>query len=181
MFRATDRRFKETDKLLTEKFQETDKLLTEKFRETDKEIKTLAKLFTSQWGKLVESLVEGDLVNRLNERGIFVNDTTTRRKGKHEGKDYEFDIIATNGTEVVVVEVKTTLRPKDVEKFLEKLGKVRIYLAEYADKKIYGAVAYLRADSGSERQAEKQGLYVIRATGNSSSIINSSSFQAKVF
>ena len=57
--------FQETDKILTEKFQETDlqfKETDKKFQETDKKIKELTALFTSQWGKLVESLVEGDLI-----------------------------------------------------------------------------------------------------------------------
>ncbi len=71
--------FKETDK----KFQETDKQL----RETDKKIKELSNLFTSQWGKLVESLVEGDLVNVLNKRGVRVERTIQRVKGNHNGEN----------------------------------------------------------------------------------------------
>lgn len=44
-----------------------------------------------------------------------------------------------------------------------------------------GAVAYLRADSGSEIFAENERLFVIRATGNSSSIINQEGFIPKIF
>jgi len=53
LFRETDRKFQETDR---------------KFQETDRKINALERLFTSQWGKLMESLVEGDLVNILNAR-----------------------------------------------------------------------------------------------------------------
>jgi len=84
MFQETDKRFKETDKILTEKFQETDRLLTEKFQETDKKLNKLEQLFTSQWGKLVESLVEGDVIKILNERGIEVTDTLRRRTGRRD-------------------------------------------------------------------------------------------------
>ena len=70
--------FQETDK----KFKETDKLLTEKFQDTDKKLNKLEQLFTSQWGKLVESLVEGDVLKILNERGIEVKDTLRRRTGR---------------------------------------------------------------------------------------------------
>jgi len=98
--------FKETDK----QFKETDK----QFKETDKKIKALSELFTSQWGKLIESLVEGDLIKLLNLRGIPVHETYERVHGCYLGTNYEFDIIAENGDEIVVVEVKTTLRPKDV-------------------------------------------------------------------
>ena len=126
-FKETDKKFKETDKILTEKFQETDRLLTEKFqetdnkfKETDKKLNKLEQLFTSQWGKLVESLVEGDVIKILNERGIEVTDTLRRRTGRRDGIDYEFDIIAINGTDIVIIEVKTTLRPGDVRDFLKK-------------------------------------------------------------
>ena len=44
------------DLILSQK--ETEKLLSEKFQETDKKVKELANLFTTQWGKLVEALVE---------------------------------------------------------------------------------------------------------------------------
>ena len=38
-----------------------------------------------------------------------------------DGTHYEFDIVAGNGDEAVVVEVKTTLKSEQVTEFLEKL------------------------------------------------------------
>ncbi|MEA3642456.1 MAG: hypothetical protein VBE63_21295 [Lamprobacter sp.] len=74
----------------------------------------------------MESLVEGDLVNLLRARGIAITDTSTRLKGQRaDGGNYEFDILAHNGEELVVVEVKTTLRPKDVKAFLRKLDQFK--------------------------------------------------------
>ncbi|NOX45555.1 MAG: hypothetical protein GXO89_01080 [Chlorobi bacterium] len=169
--------FQETDK----KFKETDKMLSEKFRETDKKLNKLEQLFTSQWGKLVESLVEGDLVNVLNKRGIRVEKTIQRIKGNHKGENFEYDIIAVNGKEIVIVEVKTTLRGKDVEWFHEKLWKAKNFLPEYEGKTIYGAMAFITADGSSDCMAEKLGFFAIRATGNSSSIINEVGFQPKAF
>ena len=165
--------FQETDK----KFQETNK----QFKETDKKIKELSALFTSQWGKLVESLVEGDLVNLLNQHGIAVEKTLQRVKGNKDGENFEFDIIAVNSHEIVIVEVKTTLRVDDVDYFHKKVWKAKRYMPEYADKKIYGGVAFITADGASDRMAEKLGFFVIRATGNSSSIINQKDFKPKVF
>jgi hypothetical protein len=196
MFQETDRilteRFKETDRILTEKFKETDRILTEKFKETDrilkenfgetdKKIRKLDQLFTSQWGKLVESLVEGDLVKLLNEKGIAVHRTVQRADGNYQGQNFEYDIIAINGAEIVIVEVKTTLRPPDVTDFHEKLWKAKTYLPEYHDKIIYGAVAFITVEGSSHRMAEKQGFYVIRATGSSSSIVNREDFRPKAF
>ena len=170
MFQETDKRFKETDKILTEKFQETDKKLNK-----------LEQLFTSQWGKLVESLVEGDVIKILNERGIEVTDTLRRRTGRRDGIDYEFDIIAINGTDIVIIEVKTTLRPGDVRDFLKKLKQAKNWMPEYSDKNIYGAMAFISEDAGTAAMAEKKGLFVIRATGDSASIINQENFQPKIW
>ena len=68
----TDRQMKETDR----KMQETDRQM----KETDRRLKELNKLFTGQWGKLMESLVEGELVNLLKEKGIEVGHTATNLK-----------------------------------------------------------------------------------------------------
>ena len=50
-------------------------------RQTDRQMKKLAGLFTSQWGALMESLVEGDLVPLLQARGVTVRYTHTRMRG----------------------------------------------------------------------------------------------------
>ena len=171
--KETDVKFKETDV----KFKETDV----KFKETDKRIKEAFDLFTSQWGKLIESLVEGDLLRLLNERGIYVRDTSLRRKGSHNGHNYEFDIIAHNGKEVVIVEVKTTLRVSHVKHFLKKLQSIKKWILEYENFKIYGAVAFLTAEEASDLFAEKNGLFMIKATGDSASIINKNDFVPYVF
>lgn len=179
MFKETDAKFKETEKILNEKFSETDAKFKEtdtKFKDTDRQIKEANALFTSQWGKLIESLVKGDLVTILKKQGIDVHDTSERRKGNHEGVNYEFDIIAHNGSEIVIVEVKTTLRANDVRLFLSKLSKAKIWLAEYKNFKIYGAVAYLKAEEAADIMAMNQGLFSIRATGNSAAITNSADF-----
>ena len=177
MQQAWDHKFQEMQQALDRKFQETDRIL----RETDKKMKALQDLFEGQWGKLMESLVEGDLVHLLDERGIQVRNTSTRCKGSQDGESYEFDIIAHNGQEIVIVEVKTTLRVGQVEKFIERLHRVKQYLPEYSSYRVFGAVAYLRAEQASDRYAQNQGLFVIRATGNSAAIVNPADFRPRKF
>jgi len=195
LFQETDRKFKETDRKFQEsqrawarefqesqqawerRTQETDRM----FRETDKKMQALQELFEGQWGKLVESLVEGDLVRLLKGYGVRINDTSTRRKGCRDGENYEFDIVAHNGEEIVVVEVKTTLRAGLVEKFIERLHRAKRYMPEYGTHTVFGAVAYLRAEQGSDRYAQNQGLFVIRATGNSAAIVNPTGFEPRKF
>lgn len=176
LFRENDVQIKELLRSQQEtdrKFQDTDR----KFQDTDRKLNQLEQLFTSQWGKLMESLVEGDLVNLLVQRGMAITDTTTRLKGKRPGGgNYEFDIIAHNGEEVVVVEVKTTLRPDDVKNFLDKLDHLKDWIPRYAQNRIYGAMAWLTADASAEAMAIKRGLFSIRATGDSASIQNDPAF-----
>ena len=170
----TDRKFQE----LTEAQKDTDR----KFQDTDRKLNQLEQLFTSQWGKLMESLVEGDLVNLLIQRGIPIADTTTRLKGKRPGGgNYEFDIIAHNGEAVVVVEVKTTLRPDDVKTFIDKLNHLKEWIPRYAPNRIYGAMAWLTADAGAEAMVENRGLFSIRATGDSASIQNDPAFTPRAW
>jgi len=169
--------FQETNRETNRKWAETDK----RFKDTDKKLRKLEYLFTSQWGKLVESLVEGDLVNILRNRNIDVQMTTTRQKKIHEGRQYEIDIIAVNKTEAVVVEVKTTLRPKDVKEFLAELKVFKTVFPLYSRLTIYGAVAFLRADGEADFMATKNGLFTIKATGNSALITNPDSFIPKAF
>jgi len=145
-------------------------------RETEKNIDRLSRLFESQWGKLMESLVEGDLVRILQDRGLDINETVTRYKGQVKGEHYEFDIIAYDDDEIVIVEVKTKLRVKHIRKFLYRLDNIKEWIPRYNNFKIHGAVAFLRAEEESDVFAENQHLWVIRATGDSARIVNASDF-----
>ena len=179
--READRRQQELDRLLKEQAQETRRREKALDKRLDKRINQMKGVFTSQWGELVESLVEGDLVTLMQERRVAVDSIHQRVYGRRNGEDYEFDIVAGNGAEVVVVEVKTTLRSEDVTHFLDKLRRFTTYQPLYRGNTIYGAVAYLKADGTVTKYAERQGLFVIRATGDSASIINAEDFKPAVF
>jgi len=173
----TDRRMQETDRLLKRQAAEADR----RGKETDRRMRELNEMFTGHWGKLMEALVDGDMIRLLRERGITVDYTFNNLKRDHDGRTWEIDILAANGTEAVVVEVKTTLKVSDVDHFLQTLRHFHRLMPEYGDKLAYGAVAYLKADEGSAVYAEKQGLFVIRATGSSASITNREGFTPRVF
>lgn len=184
MFQETDKKFQETDK----KFQETEKQMREVFQEiaresrkTEKKLKELEKLFVGNWGKLMEALVEGELVNLLNQRGIAVNQTAQRVTRFHNNKQYEIDIIAENGNEIIFVEVKTTLKPEHVQNFLEKLKVAKEVFPLYKNFKIYGAIAYLRYESEAITYAMNSGLFVIRTTSKSAKIMNPTDFKPREF
>jgi len=92
-------------------------------KKTDDQVKKTSKTLNyfmgqtgNHWGKLGENLVKGSLVKRLKERGLEVNTFITNVKVR----DVEFDIVAMNGKEVVVVEVKASLDPQDVPNFFKE-------------------------------------------------------------
>ena len=163
---ATDRQLKATDCQL---------------KATDRQLKATDRRFNTQWGKLVESLVAGNIAQRFSQRGIQVQGTSRRVEKTIDGKQYEFDIIVHNGDEIIVIEVKTTLDVGDVKHFIEKLKCFKKAFPEYVDKKVYGAVAYIVADAGSDKYSENKKLFVIRATGDSASIVNAQGFKPRRF
>ena len=173
----TDRRMQDTDRRL----QATDELITRQARAADRRMDKLDELFNGQWGKLIESLVEGDLTRLLQRRGIAVQHTVSNPRQNYGERRWEFDIVAINGEEVVVVEVKTTLRVPDIDRFVGRLNEFPDLMPEYASRRIYGAVAYLKAYQGSDVRAERLGLFVIRATGSSASITNRDGFTPRTF
>lgn len=132
--------------------------------------------FDGQWGRLVEALVRNQLLPLLQARGIEVHDTARRRNGCVDGRNYEFDILAINGEVVVIVEVKTTLRPDAVTEFLDELSHAPQWLKEYQDKTFIGAVAFLQDDGNAAIMSQKQGLFTILATGSSAQITNNADF-----
>jgi len=186
-FQETDRKMQETDRQMQEtdrRMQETDRIIKESRADFEKKEKyyqkryaKLESLFTGQWGKLVESLVDGKLVELLQKRGIDVRERYTRIVS--EAKDMEIDIIAANGKDVVVVEVKTTLKLEYVNDFIDKLKRFREIFHRFSEENIFGAVAYIRDESSAAKYAEKQGLLVIRATGDSAFITNNEDFKPK--
>ena len=201
-FQETDHKIQETERMLQEAIQqmreskrEVDQVLKEtakqmregdrevdrQMQETDKKLKKLERLFNDQWGKLVEALVEGAVVRVFNERGIAVQHTSMRNKGNYQGRAWEVDIVAKNGDIVLIIEVKTTLRPDDVKDFLEKLPHIKTWMREHANNTVYGAMAYLSANAGAEKMAQNKGLFVIRAAGDSAYLENPPEFVARVY
>ncbi len=178
---------REEERKASEELREKERKASEKLREKErkedaKRILDLEKLFTTQWGKLMETLVEGDLINILKDKGFDVSETATRQKGRRkDGGTFEFDIIAFNGNDVVIVEVKTTLRLDDVKEFIYKLNHIKEWSPRYTENRIIGAMAWLTAESNAETMAEKRGFYNIRATGNSAFITNADNFQPKIW
>lgn len=158
-FTETDKQFKETDK----QFKETDARIEKQNRATNKKLNRLSELFEGQWGKLIETLFEGDALRLFQERGVRVNEVHQRLKSRIDGNTMEVDLLLVNDTEMVAIEVKTTLKVGHVEDFVKKLARFKEFFKHYRQLTLYGAVAGLRMEESADRYAYQSGLYVISA------------------
>ena len=165
---------KELDRQMKESRLEVD----QQMKETDRRMNQYIGDSENRWGALGENLMEGNLVKKLREKGIEVEKVLTCL---NVGDKAEFDIIAVNGKEVVVVEVKATLKISYIKQFLKNLEKFKTWCPEYKNKTVYGAIAFLiREVKGAAERAEEEGLFVVKATGDCL-IKNKKSFKPKAF
>ena len=185
MFKETDRKMQETDRKMQEtdrKMQQTDKRLEAMYKESRKEFKRLNNLFVTQWGKLIEALIAPSCLRLFQERGIDISRMYPNVRVEGKELEAEFDLVMANGGEVVVVEVKTTLQVSHVDEFLEKMERIREYLPEHKEKKIYGGVAAIKYDGSSDKYAYRKGLFVLVNKGeNIIRILNRADFSPKEF
>ena len=150
--------------------------------ETDRAIKELAGVFATQWGKLVEALVEPSCVDQFRERGINITRSFQRAEGINgEGRQMEIDVLLVDGNEVVAIEVKTNLKTSDVDEHEERLERFKAAFPEYKEKTVFGAVAALSFDSDSDKYAYRRGLFVLRPDKGLTRIANDGAFQPKRF
>ncbi|MBS1249260.1 MAG: hypothetical protein MAG431_00836 [Chloroflexi bacterium] len=177
--------FKETDERLDRRIKETDdrfKETEERIKETNKNIKELSGLFTSQWGKMVEALVEPTALKLFQERGIQVNYTYRRVEAQVSGETMELDLLLENRDEVVVIEVKSTLQVSDVRDFLGTLKQFPDFFPRYQGYRVYGGVAGLDVEENADKFAYRQGLFVLSATRDGvAQIKNDADFHPKDF
>ena len=143
--------------------------------------------FNNKWGAFMEKLVKGNLIDLLQKQGIAVDAVTRKFEiWDKNNKDQlaEFDLLAVNGDEMVVVEVKTTLTSEKLAKFIRKLEKYKHRIPVEKRKKVYGAVAYLDNDGSSREEAMERGLFVIEAPrrdGEFATIANPEGFEPREF
>ena len=133
---------------------------------------------TTRWGRFVEELVEPAAVRLFRDRGIEVRETHQRIKNTDKALAMEIDILAVNGSEVVVIECKSRLSRDDVNDLLSKLPRFKQSFPRYSDCHVYGAVGGIEIDEGVDRYAYQRGLFVIKPSGDTVEIANDQKFSA---
>ena len=201
--KASEEARREGEKALRESQRRGEEALRKSHLQTQKEVRELNESlkeangnFNNKWGHFLENLLEGDLVSLLKGWGITVERTLPSITVKRPDGTIaaEYDLLAINGAEIVVVEVKTTLEKDAVDRFIEKLEDFKNQLPVYKDKTLYGAVAYMRLKTkdyskkfkhgDASQLAQEKGLLLIQSPGGAkgvSKIVNREGFKPKEF
>jgi len=178
----TDRRIKEIFEELAKLQRETDRRIKELSLEVKKTTRAIAEL-NGVWKNYSEKIIFDNIEEALKNAGFqdfAISKGVKRRKGDRE---IEMDLLAVGDGYVVVVEAKTSLKVRDVRRFVKKLKeKFLDFFPEFRDYRIYGAVVGINLQEGVEKFAFKNGLLVLRYRDKGDvEILNPEGFEPRNF
>ena len=105
-----------------------------------------------------------------------IADGVRRTRKTADGKKWrsEYDIVMYNGDSIALIEVKYKVRKGDVENLVSKqLENFKIFYPEYNKYKFYLGIAGMSFEHGSEEEAQKKGVGILRPKGESVEILDS--------
>lgn len=177
----------ESKKRATEREQRAAEFAVETKRliaENDRLIKRLARQIgevSDTLGRFAEEQVRPMIARLFEKYGIILNETHQRIRVLRNGEFFlEIDLLLVNTIYSVVVEVKHTLRHRDIDNHLLRLSKLEEHPSSaIKGTTMYGAVAGMIVSDEVEQYAMKNGLYVIKTKGENVSISNPTDFVPK--
>ena len=138
-------------------------------RETDRQFRELGRQIgglSNKFGSFTEGLAYRSCKRILREH-FGVEETAHEVEiERADGRNGEYDMLGiANGSrnELVVVEIKSHLRERDIEQMLEKLRRLPEILPRYRGMRIRGLMAAVYLPKGIQEKVAASGLYL--ATG----------------
>lgn len=185
----------ETERQLKEQTQETERLMREQSEITDQKLQALSQETSQQiksvnqqigvlghrFGEFAEAQVRPGIVRLFQARGIAVERVIANLWVQKGQEGIEVDLFVINGSDVVLVEVKSKLTQEDVDAHLERLEKFKRLMPEYADKRALGAVAGMVIAQDVDRYAYRKGLFVLGLSDDQVVILNDDKFQPQAW
>jgi len=156
--KETDRQFRAMSERMERSREETDRQL----REVNRQVGGLSNKF----GSFTEGLAYRSCKRILKDHFQLEQTVHEVEVERSNGQNEEYDMLGlANGqrNELVVVEIKSQLRERDLEQTLEKLRRVPEFLPQYKGMKIHGLIAAVYLPKGMQEKVEAAGLYL--ATG----------------
>ena len=198
--KETDRQIRKSQKKVDQQIERTQKQVDKTARTMDKAARTVDKMGVrvdkisrkldavgKQLGDMgiVQGEIGEDLFYRnvkylFQKRGIIF-ETVTRNLLKKAIAEY--DIVAENKGEVLVIEVKNKLGKRMINDFIEKkLPRFKTVFPKYKDYRVSGGIGALVVKDDDSAYAEKKGLYVLTQKGDGGAMLtNREDFKPKVF
>ncbi len=205
LFRETDRRFKETEKMLVteskemnrkfdetnRRFKETEKMIVKESKETDRlfkesadQLKATQKKVEALIGKCTlyaEMLVSPSGIRMFRERGVNVEWASQKVTVHRGGEEMTIAALFVSYEDILPIMIRSTLSVDDVNEHIERLRIFKRFFPEYKDKNVLGAVAGIVFNGNSDKFAYKQGLFVIGQTGDTVHILNDEQFKPRAW
>jgi hypothetical protein len=180
MFQESSERFNRESERFDREMEETRRIVQEttlqiketgrQMKETDRRIGELGNRF----GELAEHLVTPGMVKRFNELGYHFE---TVSPGGYKIMDAngktkaEIDILLENTKYIIAVEVKTSVKEKDIEHHIKRLEILKEVRLRNNDKRIIrGAIAGAVFGSTEKKATIEAGFYVIEQSGDTMKI-----------
>ena len=178
LFKKTDRQRKEADRRRKEADQEIKAIrqiqeeIAREMKETDRQIKAVNK----QIGGMANSngdVAEAYFINSFKKYPHFAGqdfqfvDFNLKRYVKALDLKDEYDIVLYNGVAVAIIETKYKVRKEDVEQIVKKAETFKILFPLYKDYALYLGLAGFHVFANAEKEANKQGVGIIKQVGKS--------------
>ena len=181
MSQETDRKLQE----LAQTVRETDRLVKEtgqQMKETDRKMGDLYNRF----GEMAEHLVAPGIADRFNERGFHFDSIMPggiKIVDEQRNVIAEIDLMLENGDYIIAIEVKATVRPKDVEHHIRRLEILREHRKKKQDKpkKIQGAIAGAIFGAAEKQAVIEAGFYALEQSGDTMKMVIPSNFVPREF
>jgi len=148
--------------MTTEELDQRLAVLAEQLAATDRQIGGLSNKF----GSFTEGLAYRSCKRILREQFGMEQTAHEVEVERADGQNQEYDMLGVaNGdrNEVMMVEIKSPLRERDLEQTILKLQRLPEFLPHYKGAKIQGLIAAVYLPKGMEAKVAEAGLYL--ATG----------------
>ena len=180
--KETDLQLKETDLQLKETVQqlkETDKQLSKQLKNLAEQIGGLGNKF----GSFTEGWAFPSMVKVLRNQ-FKMESIATNFQVKRDDKLMELDVFAySNGNlnTACIVEVKSHVREEDIQQLLRQLTRLREFVPEHANKKLYGILAGVQFPKQMREKIWQQGLYLASIHDEHFTLQLPDNFQPRIF
>jgi hypothetical protein len=173
--KLTDEQLRKTD----EQLRKTDLMLDRTVRKLDDIGRQLGDLGLVQ-GEVAEDLFYRNVASVFRKRNLGFEKIRRNLKRKGAG---EYDIVAEDGKQVLVIEVKNKLEKRMVDQFVDvKIRRFKDAFPKYRGYRILGGIGALVVKDEVGRYAEKAGLFVLtQSSEGGATLLNRKDFKAKEF